>query len=362
MGVWSFRGGRMWNGSEFERNSGLSYTLPEESSREIVLADEDILCRGFVDAHCHFWAPGTSKFLCLAEQMLGSSGVVAGVDMGTFGYAGWDAADRFWRATHTVFTRSFLNIFPEGHVVLENGSHTPAGDIAIDRLVETFNRAQGRIVGLKVHLGFGAGYDDDRRWMDVLRKAGDRCNTRVAVHLTGTYLKVEEILSLLQKDDVLTHVFHGKRGVPLDEDGFYSNAVIAAQNRGVLMDNASGINNFAWSTFFKAREKDFYPDFMTNDMTFNSWQSNVLRDIPFLISTYEAVGKLPLERIFRAITTRAASFAGFSDYGDDRCLVLLQKENTPITITDSLGEQAHGSGEYLLKVLLRDGKAVRCPN
>ena len=359
MGSWSFRGGRFWNGSEFERNSALSYALPTENDREIVLNDDDILCRGFVDTHCHLWAPGTSKLLSIAEQTLTSSGIIAAVDFGTFGYDGWNTADCFWRATNSIFTRSFLNIFPEGHVPLGNGSHTPASDISIDRLTDTFTKAQGRILGFKVHLGFGAGADDDLRWLSVLRKAGDRSNAPVAVHLTGTFLKTEKVLSFLKKGDILTHVYHGKRGAPLEDDGSYSEAVIKAQRQGILMDNASGANNFSWKTFHKALEKEFWADFLTNDMTFNSWQAAVLRDMPFLISTYAAIGKLPLEYIFKAVTTRGASFAGLPRYGDERYLVLLRKRNQHITVKDSLGETEHGTFEFILSAFLKDGKIVQ---
>lgn len=359
MGTWSFIGGRLWNGTRFENNSNLTYEVPNEKNRTVALSEGDILCCGLIDTHCHLWAPGASKFGHIAEQSLASTGIVGGVDFGSYGYANWEDADRFWRATNTIFTRSFLNICPEGHIPPEGGLHTPAEDISMDRLVEAFNKAEGRILGFKVHLGTGKDAQDDLNWLQCLREAGDKTGAPVGAHFTDTFIDVATILTYLKKGDVLIHVFHGKRGAPIQEDNGYSDAIIEAQKRGVLMDSATGKNNFAWKTFRLAMDKGFLPDLIANDMTFNSWQAEVHKDLPFLISSFNVVGNMPLENIFTALTTDAARFIGMTDYGSDENLLLLRKTNRPIAVTETLGETQRGEYQYEIGAFLRQGVLIR---
>ena len=359
MGTWSFTGGRFWNGNQFESNTLLAYDAPGEESRTVELGAEDILCRGLIDTHCHLWAPGAAKTAHIAEQSLAATGIVGAVDFGSYGYDNWEGADRFWRAANSVFTRSFLNICPEGHVPPESGIHTPAKDISMDRLVETFDKAEGRILGFKVHLGAGRDARDDLDWLQCIREAGDRAGAPVGVHITETYLDAATVLSYLKKDDVLIHVYHGKRGAPIQEDGTYADAVIEAQKRGVLMDCATGKNNFAWKTFHLAAAKGFLPDLIANDMTFNSWQADAHKDLPFLISSFAAIGKMPLEKIFAALTTDAARFLGMPDRNSAENLLLLRRVNHPITVTDALDTKQHGYFQYKIGAFLRRGVLVR---
>ena len=352
MGIWTFVGGAQWEGGEFRPNKGIGYELPREENRTIRLDGHDILFPGFVDAHAHLWAPGASKLGHICAQQLASSGIVAALDFGSYGYDGWEAADRFWRATSPLVTRSFLNICPEGQPGA--GARTPAKDISKQRLVDMYRRAEGRLLGFKVHLGFGAaGVDDDREWLRLIREVADAAEARIGVHLTLTYLEMREIASYLKSGDILIHVAQGKRGAPLDADGSYSEAVVEAQKRGVLMDCATGLGNFSWDIFRKAKAKGFQPDLYANDMTFNSWQDGVHRDMPHLISSLSAIGGVPLEDLFTAVTTRAAALMGI-EYSFDS-LAVLRRKNIALTVTDSLQQTECADYAYELDAFLRDG-------
>lgn len=354
MGTWTFVGGKKWADGDFVPNPGTEYDLPAERNRLFKLADDDIICSGFVDEHCHLWAPGAAKLGHICAQQLSSSGVVAAIDFGSYGYDGWEDADRFWTATNNIVTRSFLNICPEGQITPPGRRRTQAKDISVQRLLDTYENAGGRLLGFKVHLGFGEDADDDREWLEVIREAGDLAGAPIGVHLTNTYLPMADIVPSLKKGDILIHVCHGRRGAPLDADGSYSGAVAEAARRGVLTDCSTGLGNFSWDVFGKAKAKGLRPDFYANDMTLNSWQDGVHRDMPHLISSFSAIGGIPLRDLFSAVTQKAAALMGI-EYAFD-CLAVLRRKEAPLVVIDSLQREERADHSFELDCLVRDGR------
>jgi dihydroorotase len=357
MGVWSFVGGSKWNGANFVPNTRTNYVVENEEDKTFQLDEGDLITSGLIDMHCHVWAMNVDRTMAVSDQMFTATGVIACVDGGSFGYKEWPHADRFWRATGLVEMRSFLNIRPEALNTWPCTNPTLPSDISVDDLVETYKKSNGRIFGFKAHLGWGKDADTDRGWLKIAREAADKAGTKVGVHITNSYLTIEEILSYLKPGDIVIHVYQGKGCAPLDADGTYSQALIDAQKRGIIMDGAVGMNHLSWNVFKQAMAKGFKADVITTDMVNLAWQNKPYRDFPHVISAFIAGGGMDLDDVFKAVTTTPAKIMG-TKYDLDANLLVLKKKDGPVQFSDSLGEYVEGDFEYVTSVFLKEGKVV----
>ena len=360
MGKWSFVGGKRWENDRFIVNAEIKCDVSNEADRVFKLEKDDLLTPGLIDFHCHPWAPGSAAMSNVADQLLASVGISAYVDGGTFGYPGWEAADRFWRATSFGEVRSLLNIRPEGFTKPENPVPTKAKDISVDRVVETVKKANGRIIGVKVVLGQAEDKEEDLRILKTGRAAADMAETIIAVHITNSFLSLEEIFQHMKLMDVLVHPFHGERGTALLEDGTYSPTMFKMQQAGILIDMAVGRSHLSWKVAGAAFEQGFRPDIITSDQSTPGWHNKTLHDLPHILSACIAGLKMPLDEAFRCVLTKPGRVIGINQ-GFDESLLLLRKKEGHTTFPDSYGQTIKGEFEYLPEVVIRSGKAIIYP-
>ena len=344
MSIWKIYGGKWWDGQKLAGNKELTYSVSGDTDREFHLSENDIVCGGLVDMHCHLWAKGIHKTMGVAAQAIASSGVVACVDGGSFGYLYWPHADRYWTATSPIITRSYLNIREEGLREWPCDRPTLPNEIDVDLLSDIAKRSKGRIIGIKAHLGFGKDAPTDIGWMEKAREIADKANLPIAVHITNSFLDIEKILSYFKSGDILIHVYQGKKCAPIDEQGRYSQAVIEAHKRGVIMDGAVGINHLSWKVFKAAQEAQFEADVVTTDAVGISWQDKPFRDLPHVMSAFMNAG-MDVQTVLKAVTTRPADIMGIP-YEPHANLLVLSRRDKPTEFMDSLGETLAGGFEY----------------
>lgn len=357
MAKWEFTGGQKWENDRFVPVSRHQIDVPGEEDKVIELSQGDLLVPGLIDFHCHPWAPGALADFSIADQLLASVGTAAYIDGGSFGYNGWEAGDRFWRATAVAEVRSLLNVRPEGFTIIPNPSPSRAEDISLDRIVETVQRSKGRILGMKLALGSALSKDDDEKLLELGRNAADKTGGILAVHITKTYHSLEEIASYLKPKDVLVHPFHGERGSALREDGTYSNAMFAMKDAGVTMDVSAGKSHLSWKVAKAAFRQGFQPDTISTDQIQLSWHGQSLRDLPHILSAFAAGLGMPLEDVFRAVITKPRQYLKIDlDYAEN--LVVLKKKEGKVEFLDSYGEAVAGDYEYLPAIVIRNGKVL----
>ena len=357
MGKWKFYGGQKWDGEEFIPNGCLDYDLVNEPDRAFQLSPGDLLTPGLVDFHVHIWAPPGTVETQLTDQLLASKGILACGDGGTFGCDSWEAADRFWRNAYITEIRSMLNIRSEGLAVYPVPKVSVAEEVKIDKAVELFKNAQGRILGFKVCLGMSEDKKGDEAILNVARKAADRAGTRIAVHLTNTFLSPGVIASYLKPGDFILHPFHEERGNMLSEDGTYSKVILELKERGVLVDVAAGRAHLSWKVTKAALKEGFIPDIISTDGSRFSWQKPPFRDLTHLFSAFVTGLKLPLNDTFKAVSSTPARFMGIRSNMDEN-LVLLKKKEGLIQFADGKGELVEGDYEYIPTIVILKGKAL----
>lgn len=360
MGTWKFNRGQKWDHDYFVPALHHEIDIPDEEDKVIELSQEDLLIPGFIDFHCHAWAPGALADFSIADQHLASVGTAAYIDGGSFGYNGWEAGDRFWRATSIAEVRSLLNIRPEGFTIIPNPNPSKAEDISLDRIVETVKKSNGRILGVKLALGLALSKDDDQKLLELGRKAADKTGGIFAVHIAKTYHSPEEIAAYLKPKDVLVHPFHGERGSVLMEDGTYAKTMFTMKDAGITMDVSAGKSNLSWKVAKAAFTQGFKPDIISTDQIHLSWNRQPLRDLPHLLSAFVAGLGMPLNDAFMTVITKPQQYLKV-DVPYSNNLVVLKKYEGKVEFLDSYGEAILGDYEYVPMIVIRNRKVLVAP-
>lgn len=208
---------------------------------------------GFVDAHAHLRLPDAPIGMPVGE--LRASGIIAAVDAGTSGAAGFAEAVHTWSAEIPV--RAYVNAAPGG-LRGTREDWGPPGDDVLGALADL------RPFGVKLRLGEGGRDDaaDLRRVVEAARSLG----LPVMIHPTNATLERDVLLGMLREGDVLTHCYCPGAWSILDGDGRVSRAAQDARSRGVRFDvGRSSGRHFDAAVARSAIAQSFEPDFISTD-------------------------------------------------------------------------------------------------
>ncbi|MGY8623476.1 amidohydrolase family protein [Bacillus safensis] len=351
MGVWNFKGGSIWSEKGFIPNKSTRITVTHEDDRDIHLSESSVIVPGLVDFHCHLWAPGAE--IGVKDKQYLSSGVTTVGDAGTFGYDGWEEANRYWEKS-SLTVRSWLSALPEGLTNHPNPNPTKPESISLDRIVEVASLADDRLLGIKIRLG-QVDITTDRSLLRLAREAADRTDLRMMVHLTETKLDIEEVTQYFNKGDILTHPFQGRDGNVLNTAGKVKKEFLDAVERGIVLDIGHGRKHFNWNVFYKCLAEGIKPDTISSDLTSASWRKYPVYNMSYIISKM-IVGGLSLDEAFRTVLVTAPKLLGIDDFTfTPNNLVVLDSTSTETAFPDVDGETVLGNINYQPKHLIFNG-------
>lgn len=353
MGTYRFNGGLIWQSNRFMENKYFDIHVEGEVDQVIELSEKSLLVPALVDFHCHVWAPGASSVGVTAIEYL-SSGVAACGDAGTFGYDGWVNADRLWRNS-PIEVRSWLSVLPEGLTIHPNPNPTKPENISLERLLELVPQADDRLLGYKVRLG-QVDEKTDRGLLHLARKAAEQSGLKVMVHITDSFLKIEEVVSILRPGDILTHPYHGNRGNILNDQGKVSQEFIDAVEAGLLLDVGQGSKHFSWRTFHKAMAEGIKPHTISTDIVRKTWKKAPVNDMSYVLSRFIAAG-ITIDEAAASMLTTALNLMGV-EIDNRKNLVVLEANQSPVQYADSHGETISSNISYSPVFHVLNGKSV----
>src|SRR5690606_31859351 len=128
----------------------------------------------------------------------------------------------------------------------------------------------------------------------------------VMVHIgAGMPPRIEDIVEPLRRGDVLTHFCTPKANSPLTSAGAIRDCMIAARERGVIMDIGHGSGSFGFKIAEKMLEEGFTPHVISSDVHAHCIDGPAY-DVLETMSKFLVMG-LPLVEIIRAATETPAT-------------------------------------------------------
>ncbi|WP_232697275.1 amidohydrolase/deacetylase family metallohydrolase [Brevibacillus daliensis] len=328
---------------------------------EIILADEMIVTPGLIDLHVHVYEENTPSGIA-ADRIGVEQGVTTVVDAGS---AGVDTFKNFVSQSiepSRTEILAWINISRQGFC----DGRSELADLSLlepERTVELVKKEK-RIIGIKARMSGSVVKQSGIVPLQVAKKAARELGLPLMIHIGNAPPELFEILPLLDKGDVVTHAFHGKKGGIFTSDGTLLPEAQEALERGVIFDVGHGTSSFSFRTMRLALSLGIKPKTISTDIYRQNFDGPV-HSLPTTMSKLLALG-VSLEEVIEMTTStpaqilRRADQIGTMKEGTIADISLLKIVNEEITLTDSEKEEmiAH---EYIQPVVtVKAGKVFTC--
>jgi len=288
------------------RIAAVETDIAADSAADMIDARGKLVVPGLVDIHTHAARAKDMAALCLAD------GVTSFVDAGSYG------ADRIEESVANAKAapnrgRVLINVARTG--VLPDGElmDISRADVAAAR--EAIARHRDVIVGVKARLSDNVAGKNDVEALRRAQEAAAPFNLPVMIHIGQTISPLPEILALLKRGDIVTHMYAPAPNGILDDNGRLLPDVLAARRRGVWFDFGNGrAGHFTWDVVERALRQGFAPDTFSTDWT---PQGRIAQFVDFanVMSKFLMLG-MPLDQaIARGTVNAARVFEAFNDRG-----------------------------------------------
>ena len=296
------KNGNIWDGESFknadiltEDNKIVEISDNIQQSADLTLdATGKIVSHGLVDIHTHMKGISSDEFGINTDLSCIPFGVTMAADAG---------------GGH--LNKSLLESFITKCCVLTSV------DIKDDRAVFDYTKKMldeyGNLaVGLKLY------YDDTICSVSSIRPLVESVDfarknkLKLMVHCTNSPVKMSEILSVLEKGDILTHTYHGGKSNAM-EDGF--ECIYKAKEKGVVIDAgmAGGVHT-DFEILKNAIKCGAIPDTISTDITkWSAYMRGGIYGITMCMSIMKNLG-MNENDIFKAVTITPAGVLN-KEYG-----------------------------------------------
>ena len=317
----------------------------QADARLVIDAEGNLLLPGLVDFHTHLFRHGSS--FGMDADLLLSAGVTAAADMGSAGWVNFPAMYCCDLSGKKPRLRAYLNISPVGQP--GRGIKEPLNDevISLEDIRRVAEEYPGMICGLKVRLSRGIvgslGLGPLHRAVEL----GDALGLPVCVHATDPPETMDRIAALLRPGDILSHTYHGQ-GHDSAESEAVLEGMLAARERGVLLEVGNGSKNFNFRTAEACLRQGLFPDIISSDSTPTVFhQGPAMWDLPRVMSKFLNLG-MPFGDVVRAATETPARILGLDSQtgkiapGYEADLSLFHMDPKEIIFCDSDGNTRKG--------------------
>lgn len=259
---------------------------------------------GMIDIHSHAGDTAGGPAMNIAD------GVTGYVDAGSRGADKIDALVAEVKAGPQQ-GRVLINIGRTGLLPGGELQDIANADVALAR--EAIAKHRDVIIGIKARLSKNVAGSND---VEALRRAEEAAGgLPVMIHIGQSVSPMSQVMALLKKGDVVTHLFAPPPEAIIDDAGKILPSVLEARKRGVWFDMGHGRGgHFRWDMAEKILAAGFLPDTLSTDWT-PGGRATQFVDFPTVMSKLMYLG-MTLEQVVACATSNAAQvFPAFHNKG-----------------------------------------------
>lgn len=285
------------------RIAAVRQEIPPADASQVIDAAGRIVTPGLVDLHVH----ATNDIPAFAL----STGVTAMVDAGTRGAD--DVADRVAMVRDAPNrVRVLLNLARVGVTTPGELLNFETADVAAAQ--RAIDAHRDIVVGVKVRVSRGVAGARDVEALMRAKAVAAPFKIPLMVHIGDSASPLPSLLALLDRGDIVTHVYAPVNGI-FDGNGRVLPQVIDARRRGVLFDFGNGrLEHFTWESLERGIQQQFLPDTISSDLT-TAGRTDRVFDLPTVLSKFLLVGLTLDQVIARATINAARAMPAFKELG-----------------------------------------------
>lgn len=296
-----------------DRVATIAKDIPSKQSQRVVDARDKIITPGLIDLHCHVYDSITK--LGVAPDVAGvKQGVTTVVDGGSAGQAIFGGFPKYIIPSSRTTIFCFIHLCSSGLSVIPELREW--SEIDFDATAATIESNRDVIKGVKLRLVGNLVASAGVEVMKMAKQIANKFDLPIMVHIGDTKKQVpptltQDILPLMERGDILSHVFTSRYGGVICLDGAVMPELRKAMERGVVLDIARGRYNLSFEIARKAMAQGIFPTTISSDLS--SWSlTSPVYGLTVIMSEFMALG-LNLEQIIEATTINPARALSVED-------------------------------------------------
>ncbi|AVN58913.1 amidohydrolase family protein [Mesoplasma florum] len=298
----------------FVKNSLIYTSLPKNSVvdefEEIKIPNDIYVSYGWIDSHVH--CDSNNKLYYANIDDIGyKQGVTTIIDCGSVGKENIGQLVEQIKKSKTN-TKIILNISKKG--IYEQSELKNLNDIDID--VE--EKYADYIVGYKARMSASVTLDKGIEPLIKFNKLRNKNNSKpLMVHIGNEPPKLKKILELLNKGDVITHIFNNKNNSVLNKNDEITEEIKLAIKKGIILDLGHGSESFDFNCAKKSFNLDLKLDTISSDIYHENASNGKVKSLANVMSKMRSVGYEWTE-IIDKVTKKPAEIFNFEKMGSIR--------------------------------------------
>lgn len=331
-------------------------------ARQTIDATGLIVVPGLIDLHVHVY-PGVSHYGVDPDEHCVLRGVTTAVDAGSAGAQTFPGLRRY------VIERARTRVLAYLHVAVQGMISALVGELEDRRwaspalTVACANEHRDVVVGVKVRLGYQMVGQDPEAALVAARKAADRLELPLMVHVIDLPRPLAWLLPHLGEGDVVTHCFHGSEGGSiLDDRGSVLQGAFAARERGVLFDIGHGVGSFTFRVAKAALGQGFPPDTISSDIHAYNVDGPVFDQVTTLSKLLRLGMDLPsvieATTVAPARALRREDTLGSLAVGREADITVLEQARGERNLVDAHGEHEVATEWLVPRWVVRGGNVI----
>ena len=252
---------------------------------------------GLIDIHTHAVREKDDASLCLAD------GVTSLIDAGSRGSDNIDEGVEVARTSPNRM-RLLINISRTGNDQQhgELNDFSKVDPAATRRAIE---RHRDYVVGVKVRVSDFVAGKNDLPALQLAQQIARPLNVPIMVHMGQSVSPLPDLLAVLKRGDIVTHVYSPGRNGIFGADGRVLPAVLDARKRGIVFDVGNGLNkHITWDIAERAMRAGLLPDTISTDWV-PAGRTDQIVNLGNVMSKFLMLG-MTLNQVIACVTSNAA--------------------------------------------------------
>ena len=336
------------------RIAALEVDIAASRAAQTLDATGKLVVPGLIDLHAHVYPQGSAIGLP-ADELVPYTATTTYVSAGDAG------ANNFSAFKHFVIAESRSRIFGFLHISSIGLAGFPVGEMLnidyadVDLAAKILAENQDVLLGIKVRESRNVvgqnGLEPLKRAIAAIERSGTK--GRILCHIGDAPGELATLMDLLRPGDILTHAYSGAGNNVVVDDKLLP-AVLAAKQRGVIIDVGHGGGSFDYTVALPAMAQGLMPDTISSDIHAFSGNTPGMPYLPWVMSKFLDLG-VPLEQVIAMATINPARIIGRVDGlgtlapGAPADVAVLELVEEPVRFVDTRGHTRDGQ-RYLKPV------------
>ena len=260
------------------------------------------LSTGWIDLHVHAFSD-FSPYGDEIDEIGVKQGVTTIVDAGS---CGADRIDELYNRALNSETNvfSFLNISKIGLERIDELSNLTW--INQQQCITAAHQYKDMVIGLKSRISSSVVKGNGTIPLEKAVEISEQLKLPIMTHIGSAPPKIQEVIPLLRKGDVITHFLNGKDNNLFDNNGEPLKVLTEAVNRGVNLDVGHGNASFSFEVAKQARNANIHFDTISTDIYKKNRVEGPVFSLANVLSKFLYLG-YTLKEIIYAVTQKPAA-------------------------------------------------------